>query len=154
MFNKFTQSQSTILSASREPRTLSSQKDTHSTLKNPFREHLPLKFPKNMIVKPCERNMLTQTTYFPAYSVKIHSHYLLKSMLSTTEVASFSTVLSRYRRHRYYRDIPNICLIPTTKGSCRIVASLGIFRSSHTSCQLGWYCCTYLAYLWGYRGHE
>lgn len=81
MFNKLTQSQSTIGSGPRETRSIiSNPKDGQSIIKNPYKETLPLKFPKNSIRKQTEATMLSQTMYVPSprsqnpepYSVRVY----------------------------------------------------------------------------------
>lgn len=62
--NKLAQSQSTLGSRIKESTaSRGNPKDGQSALKNPFKETLPLKFPRNHIVKPCDRTMLDQTRY-------------------------------------------------------------------------------------------
>lgn len=64
MFNKLTQSQSTLQSLySPFHNPTMPLRDAQSSIRNPYPQKMPLKFPKNRVRKQTSRHMLAQTTY-------------------------------------------------------------------------------------------
>ena len=60
MLEKFTMSQSTIATGFREFKAYQ-PKEGQSAFKNPFNQTLPMKFPKNRIIKSTTQNLYNET---------------------------------------------------------------------------------------------
>lgn len=86
MYNKLTQSQSTIVSARDTKPVFHNSRDEQTMLKNPFSQTLPLKFPKNTIRKQTSQTMLSQTMYNHHYAGKILSPLVSEYTNTPTEV--------------------------------------------------------------------
>ncbi len=92
MYNKLTQSQSTLVSTRDHRFNYYNPRDEQTMMKNPFSQNVPLKFPKNHIRKQTSQNMLSQTVYKLIKKAKTQNHLALK--YTTMQIgADFSKML-------------------------------------------------------------
>lgn len=118
MYNKLTQSQSTLVSTRDNRLNFYNSRDEQTMLKNPYSHMLPLKFPKNTIRKQTSQTMLTQTMLLFINSGKIQSRLVCVFITRPIAADSSRTCRCLLLKRRNYRGIQSICSIHTINANC------------------------------------
>lgn len=99
MYSKMAQSQSTIISNFKDTRVVPyNARDEQTTLKNPYNQTLPMKFPKNAIRKPTSQHILHETVYSDHNKASNRNHIVSVSMDKPT-----AAVISKISRLNYLK---------------------------------------------------